>query len=146
MTKSVKRLILWVLIISCLIVLWELVKAGGPKVREVSYSEFLTQAEAGRIRRVTIMGNEARVISRDGQSCVVIIPERQDALVESLRRQNVEVWLKDVQAKWPYWILNLAPLAVFGTLLYMIMKQLREIRRLVEERKVTLSGPEQADK
>lgn len=92
------------------------------------------------------MGNEARVISRDGQSCVVIIPERQDALVESLRRQNVEVWLKDVQAKWPYWILNLAPLAVFGTLLYMIMKQLREIRRLVEERKVTLSGPEQADK
>jgi cell division protease FtsH len=142
--RSAKKLIIWVAIIGSLILLWELVKAGGPKVPEISYSEFLSQAEAGNVRRVTIADSNAQGIYRDGKPFVVILPARQDAVVELLHRHNVEIWYRDVQAKLPYWLLNLAPLLIFGTLLYLMMKQIKEIRRLSEERKAEMPGPQQA--
>ena len=129
MSRSARKLVIWIAIIGSLVFLWELVKAGGQPVREISYSEFLSQIEAGKVRSVTIVGNQAKNTFRDGQAFVVIIPPRQDALVELLHRQNVEIWFKDVQASnWPYWFFNLIPLAIFGTLLYLMMKQLKEIR------------------
>lgn len=142
MTRSAKRLIIWVAIIGLLILLWELVKMGGSPVPEISYSDLLSQVEAGNVRSVTIVGNQARGFYRDGKRFTVNVPARQDALVEVLHRQKVEIWYKDVQANWPYWLLNLAPLAVFGTLLYMIMKQLKEIRRLREANRAERPEPE----
>jgi ATP-dependent Zn protease len=93
--------------------LWQVVKSNGTQQQtpEISYSEFLSQVDAGNVLKVTISRNEVVGKYRDLNSFRVIVPANQEAKLQSRRAKNVEIWFRDVRLEgWPAWVMNLAPM------------------------------------
>jgi cell division protease FtsH len=57
--SNVKNFVFWAVVLISAFLLWQVVKAGQneQKIPEVSYSEFLSQVEAGNVINVSISGN-----------------------------------------------------------------------------------------
>ena len=97
MNQTIKTVVFWCVIMLSAFLLWQVVKSGQNQQRtpEISYSEFLSQAEAGNVTRVVISGSVVNGSSRDGSSFRVTAPANQDAMVQTLRQKNVEVWFRN---------------------------------------------------
>src|ERR1700733_6823159 len=94
--QTIKTIVFWCVIMISAFLLWQLVKGGQnqQKTPEISYSQFLTQVESGSVAKVTIYGSVVKGTYRDGSSFQVTAPASQDAMVQTLRQKNVEVWFK----------------------------------------------------
>jgi cell division protease FtsH len=125
---SVKKVVFWLVIVISAFLLWQVVKAGQnePKTVEVSYSEFLSQIEAGNVINVTISGNVVNGHYRNGNSFRVTTSASQEVLIEKLREKNVEIWFKDSSnGGRRAWLLNLAPLILLAALWFFMIRQMR---------------------
>jgi cell division protease FtsH len=57
--SNIKTAIFWVFLILVAVLLWQVVTHGQKRVeREISFSEFMQQVEAGKIKSVSVAGNE----------------------------------------------------------------------------------------
>src|ERR1700756_1421458 len=57
--STVKTIIFWVFIVACLVLLWQIVQksTGMNHNREISFSQFMQDAQAGKVSDVTVGGN-----------------------------------------------------------------------------------------
>ena len=69
-----------------------------PKATEVSYSEFITAAQAGTLKQVEIAGNELTVTPSEGVAYKLVAP-RDDEMMKILRAANVKVVAKEVEGQ-----------------------------------------------
>jgi cell division protease FtsH len=60
----------------------------------ISYSEFLSQVDAGNVVEVTISQNEVYGKNRAGSSFRVTVPASQEGMLQSLRQKNVEILVR----------------------------------------------------
>jgi ATP-dependent Zn protease len=60
MEKTMKRVVFWLVIVISATLLWQVVRKGPTEqtTPEISYSEFLSEVEAGNVSKVTISRNE----------------------------------------------------------------------------------------
>ena len=88
-----KAVVFWLVILVSAFLLWQVVKSGPNRqaTPEISYSEFLSQVEAGNVTRVTISGFEVTGAYRDGSSFHVNGPSSQEQMLTVLRQKNVEI-------------------------------------------------------
>lgn len=132
MNSTVKILVFWLVIVISAGMLWQVVKSGGTQQQppEISYSEFLSQVDAGNVLKVTISRNEVVGKYRDLNSFRVIVPANQEAILQSLRAKNVEIWFRDVRLEgWPAWVMNLAPMILLAALWFFMIRQLKKYNR-----------------
>ena len=129
MDSSVKKVVFWLVIVISALLLWQVVKAGQneQKIPEVSYSEFLSQVEAGDVVNVTISGNVVNGHYRNGNSFRVTTSTSQEVMIEKLREKNVEVWFRNgANTGWPGLLSNIAPLILLAALWFFMIRQMKQ--------------------
>jgi len=129
MNASVKSVVFWVVIMISAVALWRAVKSGESQqaAPEISYSQFLSQVEAGNVVKVTISGNAVQGSYRNRGFFQVIAPPNQDAMVQTLRQKNVEIWYKNsAKAGTPEQLLaTWAPLVLLAALWFFMIRQMK---------------------
>ena len=87
-----KNLAVWVIIALLLFALFNLFQ--GPTTRgnasKVAYSDFISQVEAGDVRKVTIKGQQITGVYRDGRTLETFAPD-DPRLIDKLSEQGVQV-------------------------------------------------------
>jgi cell division protease FtsH len=129
--SNLKNVFFWVVILVSAFLLWQSTKtAGKPSLApEISYSEFLSQVEAGKVAKVTISGNQITGVFRDNTPFRSTGPNSQDGMLQALHKQNVEICFKGTApAGWTNWLLNLAPLVLLAALWFMMIRRMNPRR------------------
>ena len=130
MNSTVKTVVFWLVIVLSAVLLWQVVRTGngGVKEKEVNFSEFMSQVDAGNVADVTIIGTEVRGKYRNDpkQGFHTTVPPNYPDMYKVLRDKGVNITVKDVQSgSWPTWILNFAPLILFGALWFFMIRQMQ---------------------
>ena len=129
MNSTVKQIIFWVFIFACLIVLWRVFQSssGSGKDHEISWSEFLQDAQQGQVAEVTINGSDAHGSLRSGKETFhTIIPANFPTLYDVLNQNKVKVTIKDSNSSaWWNVLINVAPLLVLVALWFFMIRQMQ---------------------
>jgi cell division protease FtsH len=127
--STVKQIIFWVFIFACLIVLWRVFQtgAGAGKDHEISFSEFLQDAQQGQITEVTITGSDARgALHSEKDAFHTVIPANYPHLYDVLDQNKVKVTIKDNQGSaWWSILINVAPLLILVALWFFMIRQMQ---------------------
>jgi cell division protease FtsH len=127
--STVKQIIFWVFIFACLIVLWRVFQTstGGGKDKEISFSEFLQDAQQGQVGDVTITGSDARgTLRTDKSSFHTVVPANYPHLYDVLDQNKVKVTIKDNQGSaWWSILINVAPLLILVALWFFMIRQMQ---------------------
>jgi cell division protease FtsH len=97
-----KNLSMWLVIGLTMILLFNLFNKPQTPVEELSYSEFLTSVEAGRVGAVFIQGDEITGHTRGGESFKTIMPPNAE-MVPALREAKVDIRVKP-QEQTPWYL------------------------------------------
>jgi cell division protease FtsH len=131
-SKTIKAVVFWFVIGLSSLLLWQVVKTSSTQQRaipEISYSQFMSDVDAGDVVRVTISGNRARAQYRtEGKTFQVIVPHSQETMLASLRSKGAEIWFKDsgTESSWPLQVLGTwAPLILLGVLWLFMIRQMQ---------------------
>jgi len=127
MDQTTKTLVFWVLISVAGILLFQVLKASkAPVANEISYSQFLSDVDAGKVIRVTISNTHAEGTYRDASQFRVTVPADQVQLLQELRQKNVQIWYADTNKGTVGWLLTtVAPFAMIAGLWFFIVFRMR---------------------
>ena len=129
MNSTVKTILFWLVIVLSCVLLWQVVKAGssGAKEAEINFSEFMSQVNQGNVSDVTIIGTEVRGKYRaDKKAFHTIVPSNYPDMIKQLQDKGVIITVKDAQSgNWPAWLLQIAPLVLFGALWFFMIRQMQ---------------------
>lgn len=98
MNSTVKTVLIWVLMIACLISVWQFVmrSAGGGHDQAISLSQMQDFADKGKIADVTVNGTDVAGHFKDSkESFHTTIPANYPDLYKSLHEKGVNVIIKD---------------------------------------------------
>jgi len=127
--STVKTILFWLVIVLSCVLLWQVVKAGssGAKEAEINFSEFMSQVNQGNVSDVTIIGTEVRGKYRaDKKAFHTIVPSNYPDMIKQLQDKGVIITVKDAQSgNWPAWLLQIAPLVLFGALWFFMIRQMQ---------------------
>jgi cell division protease FtsH len=141
--SGVKATVFWLVIMLSAFLLWQVVKKSPNQqtIPEISYSEFLSQVEAGNVPKVTISNSQVNGIYRDNSSFRVTAPTHQEAMLQALRQRNVEIWFRDTASSdRTSWLLNIAPLLLLAALWFFMMRQMKSRQVRTETSGLTQSS------
>ena len=129
MNSTVKQIIFWVFIFACLVVLWRVFQTGtgSGKDKEISFSEFLQDAQQGQINDVTITGSDARgSLKSDRETFHTVVPANYPTLYDVLDKGKAKVTIKDNQGSaWWSILINVAPLLILVALWFFMIRQMQ---------------------
>ena len=129
MNSTVKQIIFWVFIFACLIVLWRVFQTGtgSGKEKQISFSEFMQDAQQGQIGNVTISGTEAHgSLKSEKEGFATNIPENYPHLYDLLDQNHVKVTIKPNQSSaWWSILINVAPLLILVALWFFMIRQMQ---------------------
>jgi cell division protease FtsH len=128
MNSGIKAMVFWLVIMVSAFLLWQVVRSSPNQqtTQEISYSEFLSQVEAGNVTKVTISKSQVYGRARDNSSFRVTAPTNQEGMLLTLRQKNVEIWFKDTASvDRSTWLLNLAPLFLLAALWFVMIRKMR---------------------
>jgi cell division protease FtsH len=107
-------------------------------VPEISFSEFLTHVDQGRVRDVLIQGSEIHGTYKDGRSFQTYAPN-ESSLIARLRDQGVAIAARSPSASLPWWLtlaLSWVPLIAWSVVylgIFFIIRSLLGIQRALEK-------------
>ena len=129
MNRTIKTVVFWIVIGISALLLWQVVKSSPAQkgIPEISYSQFMTQVQAGDVATVTITGSQIQGVYRSGGGFRLVGPTSQGAFLESLREKGVETWFRDASnGSWPLQLLGTwAPLILLGALWFFMIRQMQ---------------------
>jgi cell division protease FtsH len=123
----IKTAVFWLVIAAVAFLLWQGVtrSPNAPKIPEISYSEFLSEVEAGNVSKVIIIRNRIDGSYRDDRSFRVTAPASQEGMLQTLHQKGVEIWFRDAPSgDWSTSVMNLLPLILLGILWFYMIRQI----------------------
>jgi cell division protease FtsH len=127
--STVKTIIFWVFVFACLVLLWQVFErgTGSGKEQEITFSQFLQDAQQGQVSDVTVMGSEVRGHFRNDKSQFhVTVPANYPHLYDILSDNKVSVTVKDQNgSSWLPIIVNFAPIIIIGLLWFFMLRQMQ---------------------
>jgi cell division protease FtsH len=127
--STVKTIIFWVFVFACLILLWRVFETGtGGKEQEISFSQFLQDAQQGQISDVTVVGNDVHghLRSDKNQQFHVTVPSNYPHLYDVLNDNKVSVTIKEQQGSaWLPILINFAPIIIIAALWFFMLRQMQ---------------------
>ncbi len=130
MNSTVKTIIFWLVIVVSAFLLWQVVKvgSGGPKDKEVNYSEFMSEVDKGNVKEVTINGQEVRgKYVNDNSGFHVTVYNNDPSMLKTLRDKGVTITIRDANSgSWPLQLLGTwAPLILLAALWFFMIRQMQ---------------------
>ena len=101
MNSNVKTAIFWVVLICIVVLLWAVVRTGqSPREEQITFTNFINEVEAGRIKKVVITGSEVKGEFREdsGKQLRTVVPLNYPDLYKLLRDKGVNVEIKEVSS------------------------------------------------
>ena len=129
MNSTVKTIIFWVFIFACLVLLWQVFqKSGGMgKDAEMSYSQFLQDAQSGTIKDITIVGSEVHGhLRNDNSQFHTNVPANDPDMYKALRDGKVGITVKDTSGNgWLNILIQFSPVIIIGALWFFMLRQMQ---------------------
>ena len=135
MKNLLKNFLFIVLVFIAVSALFSLFSNPLEKEKELSLTQLVSEINEGRIKKITIIGNELKIIYQN-ESKAISMKESETALSQSLvnygvqsdKLAGVEIETKERRDVWVWLmpaLLFLLPLFLFGFFFYMIFRQVR---------------------
>ena len=124
--NNITRLMFWALGLMLVYSIFQNVDTNRKaKAPEVSYSQFITDAKANKVKEVQIQGDELTVTPIEGATYKLIAP-KDDQMVSQLLNANVKVVGKEVEGPGILQtiLVSLLPILLIGGLLFFMMRQM----------------------
>ena len=131
--STVKSIAFWVVIVVCLLALWNIVQKGtnlgGPKDSEIAYSDLLDKIDAQQVQDVTIQGTElhGHMKATPKEQFHTTVPQSSDSLVDKLHAAKVSINLKDPQNNGFLFqlLINLGPIVLIVAIWFFMIRQMQ---------------------
>lgn len=127
MNQLGRNFFFWVVVALLVMSLYRLVKPEMQPTKEISYSEFLHEVEAKQIARVTIEGPEITAESKNQALPLKTTAPKHEALIELLRKNDVEIKVKEPEEE-PWYLLllvNALPMLILIGIWVFFMRQVQ---------------------
>ncbi|MGL4768205.1 MAG: ATP-dependent zinc metalloprotease FtsH [Formosimonas sp.] len=124
--NNLTRLAFWVLGLMLVYSIFQNIdNSHKAKDTEISYSQFMADAAASKIKEVQIQGNELTVTPVSGATYKLIAP-RNDKMVSQLLEANVKVTAKEVEGPGllQSLLVSILPILLIGGMLFFMMRQM----------------------
>jgi len=93
--KPMRNLLFWISAGIIIILAWSLLQSPAMAKKDVTFSQFMTEAEQGKVDEVTIQDNQLRGKFTDGQTFKTVLPAGYNDLIKILRDNKVNIVVKD---------------------------------------------------
>jgi cell division protease FtsH len=90
-----RNLMFWISAGIIIILAWSLLNSPAMAKKDVTFSQFMSEAEQGKVEEVTIQDNQLRGKFTDGQTFRTILPAGYTDLIKILRDSKVNIIVKD---------------------------------------------------
>jgi cell division protease FtsH len=129
MSSNVNKLIFWLVIVCLVIILYTVVKPGNKKTEQpLTFSQFLTAVEAGKVKQVQITANEVKgnFVDDSEGTLRTLIPSNYPDVYKMLREKNVGVEIKEASnANMISLIINSIPFILLLALYFFMIRQMQ---------------------
>ena len=129
MNSTVKQILIWVFMATCLVFLWQFVVkgTGASQEKNISLTQLLNDADQGKISEVTVNGAEVTGKYRDGNvQFHTTIPANYPDMYKTLRDHGVNITIKDQNSNaWLGFLIQLAPFALLLGLWFFLLRQMQ---------------------
>jgi cell division protease FtsH len=127
MTSNLKTAIFWVVLICVAVLLWTVVRAGKTRPeQQLTFSQFLSQVESGRVKSVSITGNEVHGAFNDDAAFRTTIPLNYPDLYRTLNEKRVNMDIKEVgTSNWVSILINAVPFVLLLAFWVFMMRQMQ---------------------
>jgi cell division protease FtsH len=130
LNRKIKSVVFWVFIGISALLLFQVVRSDPAKDREpeISYSRFVSEAEAGHVSSVTITGTRIRGQYSDGKGTFRLTgPNNPGVFLDILRAKGVDIWFRETSGdSLPLQLLGTwAPLILLGALWFFMIRQMQ---------------------
>ncbi|MBQ9763474.1 MAG: ATP-dependent zinc metalloprotease FtsH [Phascolarctobacterium sp.] len=123
MTKFFKNVIFYLLLIMVVIGMFDYYSAAPVKQTDLSYTKFLQQVDADKIKQVTIVDNIISGKLSDGKEFTTIVPNNDASLIAKLQAKNVDI-KAELPPQPPWWtgiLSSVLPMLLIVGLWFMMM-------------------------
>jgi cell division protease FtsH len=127
-SSNVKTAVFWVVLACLAVMVWFVVRTGKSQVEQpLSFSQFMDAVEAGKVKQVTIAGNEVHGAYRDEAAGLrTLIPANYPDLYKMLREKGVNVEIKDTgSSNWVSIVVNAVPFVLLLAFWIFMMRQMQ---------------------
>ena len=130
LNSTVKQILIWVFMVTCLVFLWQFVVKGSGTTQEkgISLTQLLNDADQGKIAEVNVNGAEVTGKYRgdDKTQFHTTIPVGYNDLFNTLRSHGVNITIKDQNSNaWLGFLIQLAPFALLLGLWFFLLRQMQ---------------------
>jgi len=127
--STAKTAVFWVAVFGSAVLLWMLFQKGtqGQKEQELSFSQFQSYVDDGKIAEVTVNGQEVRGKLTDGKTVFhTTAPDKYADMYKPLHDKGVNVTVKDLAAgTWSTWITTLGPFLLLAAFWFFMIRQMQ---------------------
>jgi cell division protease FtsH len=129
LNSTVKQILIWVFMITCLVFLWQVVvkTTGGGQEKNISLTQLLNDADQGKIQDVVVNGAEVTGHYRDDKNLFhTTIPGNYPDMYKTLRDHGVNITIKDQSPnQWLNLLISIAPFALLLGLWFFLLRQMQ---------------------
>ncbi|QHS53753.1 ATP-dependent zinc metalloprotease FtsH [Edaphobacter sp. 12200R-103] len=129
MNSTVKQILIWVFMITCLVFLWQFVVkgTGSGQEKNISLTQLLNDADQGKVADVMVNGSEVTGHWKDDKAQFhTTIPANYPDMYKTLRDHGVNISIKDQNSNaWLGFLIQLAPFALLLGLWFFLLRQMQ---------------------
>ncbi len=128
MNSTAKTAVFWVAVFGSFVLLWVLYQNGkqGQRDQELSFSQFQSDIDQGKIAEVTVNGQEIRGKLTDKSLFHVTAPDKYTDIYKALHDKGVNVSVKDQAAgSLTTWISTLGPFLLLAAFFFFMIRQMQ---------------------
>ena len=128
MNSTAKTVLFWVLVFASIGVLYTVVQNGknAQREKEVSFSQFMTDANQGKVAEVTVNGMEVRGKYTNKDAFHTTAPDKYPEMYKQLEDKGVNVNVKDLAAgSWSTWLTTLGPFVLLAAFWFFMIRQMQ---------------------
>ena len=128
MNSNVKTAVFWVVLICVAVLLWTVVRTGKTRMeQQLSFTQFLGEVEAGKVRDITISGNEVQGTMKDDDTPLrTVIPTNYPDIYKLLQDKGVNVEIEETgSGNWVSLLVNAIPFVLLLGFWIFMMRQMQ---------------------
>ncbi|HEX2918235.1 MAG TPA: ATP-dependent metallopeptidase FtsH/Yme1/Tma family protein, partial [Edaphobacter sp.] len=129
MNSTVKQILIWVFMITCLVFLWQFVVkgTGAGQEKNISLTQLLNDADQGKVADVMVNGAEVTGHWKDDKTQFhTTVPANYPDMYKTLRDHGVNITIKDQNSNaWLGFLIQLAPFALLLGLWFFLLRQMQ---------------------
>ena len=129
MNSNIKTAVFWVVLILVVVMLWTVVRTGQKHAdRQLTFSEFVNDVKAGKVRSVTVTGMEVHGVYKDDNNTALhtLIPANYPDIYTLLQSNGVNIDIKESSSGgWFSVLVNAVPFILLLGFWVFMMRQMQ---------------------